>query len=319
MKKNLLGNITIFLLLLGLWHEVGLTDDSNYTVTRITHNIQIIYGPFNLPDSKNRGFRNNVVIVSTSEGIVIIDPGGSAYAGEMVARKVKTLTQAPIVAVFNSHAHGDHWLGNEGIRRHYPNAVIYGHPIMKAKVEGADGVFWLETINRITEGTADGKRVVAPNQVVNEGDVIKIGDTTFRIYHTGAAHTDNDIMIEVLDENAIFMGDVVRNGMLGIMGEDASFKGNITAIDFIVNKNFKYYIPGHGMAGGADIPENYRVYLETIRNKIRELYEKGLADFEMKSEVVNTISAYEKWAGFDIRVGSHISRVYLEIEAEEFQ
>ena len=108
--------------------------------------------------------------------MVIFDPGGSAYAGEMVAKKVKSLINLPVVAVFNSHAHGDHWLGNEGIKRHYPNAKIYGHPTMKTRVEGADGEFWLETINRLTEGTADGKRVVGPDKAVTEGDVITVGD-----------------------------------------------------------------------------------------------------------------------------------------------
>ena len=51
-------------------------------------------------------------------------------------------------------------------------------------------------------------------------------------------------MIEVIGENALFIGDVVRNGLLGITEEDASFKGNIAAIDFIINKIFKYHIPG---------------------------------------------------------------------------
>ena len=228
---------------------------THYTLTHVSDNIQIIYGPFDLPDNKNRGFRNNVVIVSTSEGVVILDPGGSADAGERVARTVKEQIKLPVVAVFNSHAHGDHWLGNEGIKRHYPQAVIYGHPVMKTRVLGPDGNFWLDTINRLTGDTAKGKHVVAPDKTVNDGDEIKIGDTTFRIHHTGAAHTDSDIMIEVTGENALFTGDIVRNGLLGIMEEDASFKGNIAAIDFIVSKNFQYYIPGHGLVGDVATPQ----------------------------------------------------------------
>ena len=110
-------------------------------------------------------------------------------------------SKQPVVAVFNSHAHGDHWLGVEGIKRHYPKAVIYGHPVMKTRVQGPDGDFWLDTNNRLTGNTAEGKHVVAPDKTVNGGDEIKIGDTTFRIHHTGAAHTDNDIMIEVTGEN----------------------------------------------------------------------------------------------------------------------
>jgi hypothetical protein len=37
----------------------------------------------------------------------------------------------------------------------------------------------------------------------------------------------------------------------------------------------------------------------------------------MKPEVVKALEDYQTWPGFDLRVGPHISRVYLEIEAEE--
>jgi len=302
----------------GSWPGNTRASEFNYPITRITDKIQVVYGPFDLPDKVNRGFRNNIVAVHTTKGLVIIDPGGSAFAGEWVAKTLRSQINIPIVAVFDSHAHGDHWLGNEGVRRVYPEAVIYGHPKMKVKVEGADGERWLSTINRLTEGAADGKRVVAPDMTVKDGDVIDIGDTSFRIYHVGRAHTDNDIMIEVVGENALFVGDVVRNGLLGIMENDSSFTGNIAAIDFIIQKNFKYYIPGHGKTGGADMPRKYRAYLATLRNTIKNLYGQGLADFEMKPKVVEAVEAYKEWAGFDIRIGPHISRAYLEIEAEAF-
>jgi len=290
----------------------------DWPLERITDRIYAIYGPFDLPDPENRGFRNTVVIVLTTAGVVLFDPGGSAWAGERIVEKIKSLTDEPVVAVFNSHAHGDHWLGNEGVRNSYPSAVIYGHPNMKAKAEGAYGKRWRELINRVTEGKAGGKKIVAPDKTVNNGDVITVAETKFRIYHTGPAHTDNDIAIEVVGEDALFTGDIVRNRFLGMMEEDASFKGNISAIDFMLEKEFGHYIPAHGLAGGADILIEYRAYLVTLRDTVKELYDDGVADFEMKPAVVKALGDYQEWPGFDIRVGPHISRVYLEIEAEEF-
>jgi glyoxylase-like metal-dependent hydrolase (beta-lactamase superfamily II) len=248
-----------------------------------------------------------------------MDPGGSAWAGEMVASKIKETFDMPIAAVFDSHAHGDHWLGNEGIKRHYPNAVIYGHPNMKARLEGNDGPFWLETINRITENTADGKHVVAPDKIVNDGDVITVGDTNFRIIHTGKAHTDNDIMIEIVGENALFTGDVVRNRFLGIMEDDSSFKGNIAAIDKIAAMKFEYYIPGHGSVGAVGMALAYKSYLASLRDAVKELYDEGMSDYEMKPQVITALSDFNSWTGFELRLGAHISRVYLEIEKDEFE
>ncbi len=290
----------------------------DYPLTRLSDKIHLIYGPFALPDARNRGFRNNVVIVTTSAGVVVFDPGGSAAAGEMVVSRVKSITDTPIVAVFNSHVHGDHWLGNEGVKRSYPKAVIYGHHVMKSKTEGPVGEQWLTMINRLTEGTAGGKIVVAPNVSVENGDLITIGDTEFRIFHSGSAHTDNDIMIEIVGEHVLFTGDVVRNGLFGLMEEDSSFKGNLAAIDFISKKSYKLYIPGHGSSGGKEILNGYREYLHTVRETVEALYEEGLADYEMKPKVIDALSVYKDWSGFDLRVGSHVSRAYLEIEAEAF-
>ena len=59
----------------------------DYSLHRVTDKIYVIYGPFDIPNNKNRGFRNNPVIVLTSQGVVVLDPGGSAHAGEMVVER----------------------------------------------------------------------------------------------------------------------------------------------------------------------------------------------------------------------------------------
>jgi len=249
---------------------------------------------------------------------VVLDPGGSAWAGEMIVQAVKSLTKDPVVAIFNSHAHGDHWLGNEGIKRHYPQVLIYGHPIMKTRLEGTDGPYWLELIERVTKGSAGGKMVIAPERTVNDGDLVEIGDTQFRIYHRGPAHTDNDIMIEIVGAGTLFTGDVVRNGHLGVMESDASFAGNIATIDAIVGKKFRHYIPGHGLAGGKEIALVYRTYFDTLLTTVRKLYADDIPDYEMKPAVVEAVSAFSDWAGFDMWVGPHVSRAYLEVEEDNF-
>jgi glyoxylase-like metal-dependent hydrolase (beta-lactamase superfamily II) len=305
-------------LLLALAVATAYATQLDFPITSLSDKVHVIYGPFDLPTPENQGFRNNVVIVQTSAGIVVFDPGGSNSAGEMVVRKVKSLTKQPIIAVFDSHAHGDHWLGNEAIKKHYPNAVIYGHKLTQQRIQGAEGLRWLNTINRLTDNLANGQKVVAPDKIVRSGDVITIGDTAFRIYHTGKAHTNCDIMIEIVGQDILFSGDVIRNGLLGIMEEDASFKGNIKAIDLIINKQFSIIIPGHGPAGGVEIARSYQQYLQAILADVQKYYEQGIADFEMKPKILPKVSKYKDWAGFDMRLGPHISRAYLEVENESF-
>ena len=102
------------------------------------------------------------------------------------------------------------------------------------------------------------------------------------------------------------------------MESDASFKGNIAAIDWMVQKKFKHYIPGHGRAGGVEIVRAYRAYLDKLLTTVKKLYAKSLSDHEMKPAVQQAVSAYKKWDGFDLVLGPHISRAYLEVEAGAF-
>jgi len=285
----------------------------------LTARVGVIYGPLGLPDKTNHGFRNNVVVVRSNAGLIVFDPGGSAWAGEMVVRACRAkYPGVPIIALFDSHAHGDHWLGNEGVRRHFPDVPIYGHPRTQARASGNDGQTWLDTINRLTGGAADGKRLVAPDHTVDDGDELAFGDMRLRIIHTGPAHSDSDIMIEVIGEDLLFVGDVVRNGMLGVMEDDGNFAGNIAAIDTVAAHGFKHYVPGHGRAGGAEIAQAYREYLDKVRSTVATLYEEGMPDFEMKPQVEASVAKYRDWVGFDMRLGNHVSRAYLEVEAAMF-
>lgn len=290
----------------------------SFDLAGVTDGVFVIYGPLELPDEHNRGFRNNAVVVDTADGVVVFDPGGSAWAGEQIAAAVEAISRGPIVAVFNSHAHGDHWLGNEGVKRIYPGVDIYGHPKMKARVEGAEGSQWLGQIQRLTKGTASGSAVVSPTRTVVDGDEIVIGDTTFRIHHTGPAHTDNDIMIEIVERRVLFTGDIVRNGMLGLMESDSSFAGNLSAIDALLAMDVDHHIPGHGKIDGKAAVMAYRTYLDTLLTQVRAYYAEGMADYEMKPAVSRALASFSDWEGFSMRLGAHVSRAFLEVESDDF-
>jgi glyoxylase-like metal-dependent hydrolase (beta-lactamase superfamily II) len=157
---------------------------------------------------------------------------------------------------------------------------------------------------------------VGPDKAVNDGDVIAIGGTRFRILHPGPAHSDHDLMIELPDEKVLFFGDVVRDGLFSPF--QASFKGNIAAIDRGLKTGAKVFVPGHGRSGDATVAMTYRRFLETVREQVRRHYRNGLSDFEMKPRVAEALAAYRNWSSLDENLGRLVSAAYQEIEAEEF-
>ncbi len=122
-------------------------NDFPYAFEKIAENTWVMHGPRELPNPKNKGFMNNPGFVITSAGLVIIDPGSTLQVGENVLSEIKKISQQAVVAVFNTHIHGDHWLGNQAIKAAYPNVKIYGHPQMLVEIENGEGKNWLNTMN----------------------------------------------------------------------------------------------------------------------------------------------------------------------------
>ncbi|MEK7304327.1 MAG: MBL fold metallo-hydrolase, partial [Pseudomonadota bacterium] len=109
---------------------------ADFPLTKLTERVYVIHGPNEIPNKANQGFMNNPGFVLTRKGVVVIDPGSSVQVGDMLLKKIASVTKDPIIAVFNTHIHGDHWLGNDAIHRAYPKAVIYAHPKMMEKTQG---------------------------------------------------------------------------------------------------------------------------------------------------------------------------------------
>lgn len=318
-RQFLYSMFVVLLAGLPLGSHAGTSRDikKDYPVTKLSDHIYVIYAPVGEPTKENQGFRTNAVFVVTKAGVVVFDPCGSVYIGNMILKKIKTVTDKPVVAVFNTHVHGDHWLGNQAFKEANPKVSIYAHANMKKQAESGEGDRWLKLFNEATGNAVMGTKPVPPNKTVTNGEVIKFGELSFRVHYTGPAHTDGDIMIEIPEEKVLLTGDIVRVGLVGI--SNASFKGNIVAIDHALKTKSKLYIPGHGKAGDQRISKDYRQFLDTLRNTVAKHYEAGLSDFEIKPKVVKALSGYKDWVMFKENIGRLVSLTYLEIEAEAFQ
>lgn len=290
---------------------------SEYPLIRITERTYVVHGPQDLPNKQNRGFINNPGFVVTNSGVVVVDPGSSRGVGDMLLAHIRQITDHPVIAVFNTHAHGDHWLGNEAVSRAFPQAIIYGHPAMKELVDAGEGKTWIKMFEHMTEGALVRTEPVGPGATVNDGDVLTLGGLAFKITHTGTAHTRGDIMIEIPDQKVMFLGDNASYRRI-IRLDDGHFKGNIKALEVALQTKSKYFIPGHGPSGGADRVGSYKDYLSRVRAGVAELYQEGMPDYEMKDRLLASLQPWQSWAGFDENIGRHISLVYLEIEKEAF-
>ena len=291
----------------------------HYPLDRVSKHIYVVHGTQELPSPKSRGFMNNPAAILTNNGIVIVDPGSSVEIGKQLLKKVRKVSDKPVIAVFNTHVHGDHWLGNHGVREVYPKVPIYAHVRMIERVSAKEGDDWINLFMGMTKGAVAGTKVVGPNIGLKGGEELTLDGVTLRTHHTGHAHTDHDLMIEVVDDKGLFFGDIVAAKRVpnSDVPQDASFKGTITAIKTMLNGQFEVFIPGHGRSGGREVPDSSLRFLEKLHSSVTKYYNQGLVDHEMKNQVINDLSEYKDWNNFT-EMGRVINFVYQEVERDNF-
>jgi len=315
MKKSLL-----FLVMLAFVSSLAIagTRVPDYPTQQVAKHTHVIFGPTQPPNKENLGFMNNPGIILTEDSVIILDPGASLESGRMVLRQVKKLTDKPVTHVFNSHIHGDHWLGNQAVRESYPKAKFYAHPEMIKKAKESEADSWVKLMHNLTGGATEGTHAVIPENSLADGDKFEIGGLTLRIHISPAAHSFTDAMFEIVEDSVMFTGDNITNVRIPRF-DHGTFLGTIAMADKLITQNFKHYVPGHGPAGDKKIIEGFRFYVSTLYETTAALYEQGLSDFEMKATIVSKLSAYHEWPGFEENVGKHISLAVLEAEKAAFE
>lgn len=289
----------------------------DYPADKVAENVYIIHGPVTTPNPENQGFMNNPGIVMTSKGVVIVDPGGTLQSGEMVLRVLKTLTNQPVVAVFNTHVHGDHWLGNQAIVEMYPDVVIYAHPNLIERVANGAGDDWVTLMEDLSAGKSKGTSVVSANKAIQNGEKITIGQTVFEVFNYGIAHTDSDIMISVNKNAVLFMGDNLVNGRLA-RSSDGHINKMIESCEKVAQIQPVVIVPGHGQSGGMDMFNHSLDIFRILYKSVKQQYAEDMSDFEMKPVIVEALEAYKSWHEFDSLVGKTINQAFLEIEEADF-
>ena len=291
----------------------------DYRAEQVAKHTYVIIGPTERPNPQNLGFMNNPAFILGRDSVIIIDPGSSLESGRMVLRQLKKITNKPVTLVFNSHVHGDHWLGNRAIWDEYPDAKFYAHPEMIRKAKESEADAWVKIMSSLTRGATDGTRALIPENELHDGDTVKISGLTVKIHIMPAVHSYTDAMFEIVEDSVMFTGDNVTYKRIARF-DDGTFRGTIAMAEkLIADDKYKYYVPGHGPVGDIKIIESFRNYVVTLYDTVAALYEEGLSDFEMKEKVVAKLADYQQWPGFEEEIGRHISLAILEAEKAAFE
>lgn len=311
-----LKNIFLLLSMVGLFASANSTKE-DFHFEKINKNLYVMHGPTEEPNKHNKGFMNNPSAIISKNGVIIVDPGGSIFAGNLVLKELKRITNKPIVAVFNTHVHGDHWLANMVIKKAYPNVDIYAHPNMIKRAKKSEAIKWINIMDTMTKGATKGMVAIYPTKKTSNMLNIKIDSENFIIYSKQVkAHTNTDIMIEHVQSNVMCLGDNDFVGRFGNFDDSSDMHGNIEALKFAISKKMTAYVPGHGKSGNIkNAVEPFLTYLVELEKIVKKGYEDDLESFEIKAIAAKKLSRYKSWDGFDSHIGKHTFKMYTEIES----
>ena len=293
----------------------------DHPLRQVSPHVWMIHSPDGFPTPENQGMMCNLTLVDTPRGIVVIDSGASVQIGEMAIRQIRKQWRKPVVAIINTHYHGDHWLGNHAFVEAYGNDLpIYAHPGTIREVEGVQGKMWRTLLEQWTNQATLGTRVVPPRLPLEDGAELRFGNVTLRMHHFGKVHTPDDLCVEVVEDRLTCVGDVAMDRRIANM-DDGSFVGTFKAYEQLEKRAAsRIWLPGHGQPGAGVLAWN-RALFEGIYRPCEQAIKDGLPLEEAKALVLRderVASRARDTRGFESNIGKYVSLAYLEAEAASF-
>jgi len=223
------------------------------------------------------GRGGNIGVSVGEDGVFLVDDQ-FALLTDKIKAAIEEITDKPIKFVVNTHWHGDHTGGNENMGK--AGAIIVAHENVRKRMSIDQ---FNEVFNRTTPASPKG---ALPIVTFTDKMTFHWNGDDINIFHVDPAHTDGDAIIYFTKTNVVHMGDTYFNGVYPYIDVSAggSIDGVIAAANRVISKiddNTKI-IPGHGPLSNKSELKEYRILLETIRNRIVKLIKEG----KSKEEVI---------------------------------
>ncbi len=200
---------------------------------------------------------NNAGFILGSDGVILIDTCATEQRTLDLLDTVRSVTDAPIRMVVNTHHHGDHTHGNSLTEP----AVIVAHRQCREAVR-ATGIKRYEDVFTQPDWGALRAR---PADITFERRLdLWLDDRVVELHHIGTiAHTTNDVVAWLPDAKVLFTGDLVFNGgtPFVVMG---SLPGSVAAVERLRAFGADVIVPGHGPVCGPEVLDVIERYLEFV-------------------------------------------------------
>ncbi len=244
------------------------------------------------------GEGGNIGLSIGDDGIIMIDDQ-FAPLSEKIFAAIRSISDAEIRFLINTHVHDDHVGGNEyfGVE----GAEILAHENVRIRM--MQGI----------RGNSPSPEAAWPVLTFTDEVKLHLNGEEVRIIPSPPAHTDSDSYVFFTGTDVLHLGDVFRTtGYPNIdVGNGGTLAGTIAGLQLaldLAGPDTKI-VPGHGVVSSRDdVQELLNLTLE-VRDRISDLVDEG--------KTFEEIVALKPTADLDARWGSRLDRfvpgVYLDL------
>ncbi|MCR9152407.1 MAG: MBL fold metallo-hydrolase [Rhodobacteraceae bacterium] len=280
-------------------------------VQPVTDDVWAIVGPSEQRSPENLGNNATFGLVVTSEGAVLMDPGGSWQGAEMLHAAIRSITDQPVTHVINTGGQDHRWLGN-GYWQAQGATVIASQTALEDQRVRAS--MQMTALSQLIGDALEATEPSFADIAFSDAYTLEVGGLRFEIVQRGPAHTPGDSFVWVPAHDTVFTGDIVYVERILGVGDQSSITHWPDAYLAVEATGAAHVVPGHG---GPSTMEHARAdtydYLMNLRAQIGALLDEG-GDI-LAAPLVDQ-SAFAYLEQFDSLAGRNAQTAFQQMEWE---
>jgi len=272
-----------------------------------------------LPDG-GWGWSNSGLVVGKGASMIVDTLFDLALTREMLDGFAPLMIDSPLTTVFNTHANGDHYFGNQllpqgteiiatdAAAQDMTQGDVDRLEALKHE-DGSIGVYVKDIF-----GPFDFTNVIAtpPTRSFSGETVLDIGGREVVLYELGPAHTPGDAIAWVPDVKVAYAGDILFIGGTPIIWA-GPVDNWIRACDRLLELEADTYVPGHGPLTDRAGVNSARDYLVFVRDETTSRFERGLTVEEAVADIDQHLGRFSE-LGAKERLVQNVINIYASLD-----
>ena len=281
-------------------------------VHKVVDGVYALVGELGQRSPENLGNNATFGVIVTSDGVVLVDPGGSFNGAKQIHKAIQSITDKPVRLVINTGGQDQRWLGNGYFKAQGARIIASAAAVADQRTRATDQLIALN--NLVGEKLMVGTEAVHAGETFENRIEIEVGGIRLVLRHPGTAHTPGDSFVWLPQKKVVFAGDIVYVKRLLVVSPESRTQPWIKAFEEMTALHPEHVVPGHGPATTlAQARTETYDYLVALRTQVKALMDRGGEIYD-----VGTIdqSRFKHLMAYEQLKGHNAQQVFQQMEWE---